>query len=369
MQATASKLWVDTHFHVFQAGGAVDGARYVPAYDAHLRDWRERAARVGIARGVCVQPSFLGDDNRALLQALRSHPQALRGIAVVKPDVGAPVLSELHAAGVRGIRLNLSGVCHDLAAWTQADALWAALHDMGWHIEVHTDPGRLPHALRQLPTDLPLVVDHMAKPMQASPHDPTVQALCQRAARTPVHIKLSGAYRLGGVNPAELAALWLNELGATALLWGSDWPCTNHESFADLGQLMAQAHEWIPPEHLEQVLTINPHQLYWLPLSEPADISSEAPMTPDSFDTFQTHKLREGYDEVLLREWAPDFSNAPHSHPFDTDALVVQGEFWLTVDGRTAHYRAGDRFQVARGVLHAERYGPQGAVFWAARKN
>lgn len=92
-------------------------------------------------------------------------------------------------------------------------------------------------------------------------------------------------------------------------------------------------------------------------------------MSQESFDTFQARKLSEGYDEVLLREWAPSFANDPHSHPFDTDAQVAQGEFWLTVDGHTTHYRAGDCFQVARGVLHAERYGPQGAVFWAARKN
>lgn len=88
----------------------------------------------------------------------------------------------------------------------------------------------------------------------------------------------------------------------------------------------------------------------------------------DTFDTFQARKLSEGYDQVLVREWAPNFANEIHSHPFDTEALVAQGEFWLTIHGQTTHYQAGDRFHVARDVLHAERYGPQGAVFWAARK-
>ena len=92
-------------------------------------------------------------------------------------------------------------------------------------------------------------------------------------------------------------------------------------------------------------------------------------MSQDTFELFRAHKLSEGYDEVLVREWAPGFSNEPHSHPFDTDALVVYGEFWLSIDGQTTHHHAGDRFQVARGVMHAERYGSQGAVFWAARKN
>ncbi len=88
-----------------------------------------------------------------------------------------------------------------------------------------------------------------------------------------------------------------------------------------------------------------------------------------TFDQFKNTKLADGFDEVLLREWAHDFANDPHTHPFDTEALVAQGEFWLTVDGHTTHYPTGSTFALARGVLHAERYGAQGAVFWAARKN
>lgn len=89
----------------------------------------------------------------------------------------------------------------------------------------------------------------------------------------------------------------------------------------------------------------------------------------ETFEAFQARKLAEGHDEVLVREWAPDFANEPHTHPFDTEALVAQGEFWLTRDGQTTHYKQGDTFTVARGVMHCERYGPAGAVFWAARKN
>ena len=78
MNLTTSKNWVDTHFHVFHAGEAVAGARYVPQYSATLADWMAQAGRVGVRRGVWVQPSFLGVDNRLMLQALEAHP-ALRG--------------------------------------------------------------------------------------------------------------------------------------------------------------------------------------------------------------------------------------------------------------------------------------------------
>jgi hypothetical protein len=89
----------------------------------------------------------------------------------------------------------------------------------------------------------------------------------------------------------------------------------------------------------------------------------------NSFESFRDQALASGYDEALLREWAPHFANETHSHPFDTHALVARGEFWLTVGGLVQHFKTGDTFDVARGVEHAERYGPEGATFWAARRN
>lgn len=92
-------------------------------------------------------------------------------------------------------------------------------------------------------------------------------------------------------------------------------------------------------------------------------------MSNDTFEAFKTRKLNEGYNEALVREWEPGLILDPHAHPFDADALVVKGEFWLTMNGRTTHYKAGDAFKVGRGMTHSEQYGPEGAVFWAARKN
>jgi hypothetical protein len=87
------------------------------------------------------------------------------------------------------------------------------------------------------------------------------------------------------------------------------------------------------------------------------------------FEQYKAAQLAQGHDEVLVREWEPNLSNEPHTHPFDTQALVVRGEFWLTTLGQTHHLKVGDRFSVPRGQLHNERYGPQGATFWASRKN
>jgi predicted TIM-barrel fold metal-dependent hydrolase len=263
MNLTSSKNWVDTHFHVFHAGEAVAGARYVPPYAALLPDWMALAQSVGVTRGVWVQPSFLGVDNRLMVTALKAHPHTLRGVAVVAANTPVDELQALHDAGVRGLRLNLAGISHDIPEWTQAEPVWRTMHQLGWHLEVHTDQGALPQVLTQLPSDLPLVVDHMGKPSAASATDASLTALIARAQQVPTYVKLSGAYRLGGVDATQLARLWLDALGPSALLWGSDWPCTNHEQLASYPHLFFQLERWVGAAHVEQVLSHNPQRVYW----------------------------------------------------------------------------------------------------------
>ncbi len=88
-----------------------------------------------------------------------------------------------------------------------------------------------------------------------------------------------------------------------------------------------------------------------------------------SFAEFEADALSRGYNEVLERRWQPDLRLDTHSHPFEASALVAEGEMWLTQGGATRHLRPGDTFLVARDDPHAERYGPEGAVYWVARKN
>lgn len=88
---------------------------------------------------------------------------------------------------------------------------------------------------------------------------------------------------------------------------------------------------------------------------------------PD-FETFQSAALARGFGEVLARSWAPGQVLEDHSHPFDADALVVAGEMWLTVAGQTRHLLPGGTFVLPAGTPHAERYGPQGATYWVARR-
>lgn len=264
MQATSSSasIQVDCHFHVFKAGVSVPGARYTPAYDAPLSSWQFLSNPCGVTRGVLVQPSFLGTDNRLLVETLLANPEHLRGVAVVAPSADLHTLLPLHAAGVRAIRINLAGISHDMSAWQNRPALWSALEHLGWHIEIHTDAGALPGVLPHLPSALPVVLDHMAKPASLAADDPTFDLVAQRARLSPVHIKISGAYRQAVSNPAALCQRWLDTLGPDALVWGSDWPFTNHEASTHYAQIWQQLGSRLPAQAMHRATCENPARLY-----------------------------------------------------------------------------------------------------------
>src|ERR1700754_2857222 len=99
----------DSHAHVFgpyERYPLAGGRRYTPgeypadAFIAHLD-------RLGLERGVLVTGSASGKDNGAVLEALQRHPQRLRGIAVPAADTTDEELDRWHAAGIRGVRVNL----------------------------------------------------------------------------------------------------------------------------------------------------------------------------------------------------------------------------------------------------------------------
>jgi predicted exporter len=87
------------------------------------------------------------------------------------------------------------------------------------------------------------------------------------------------------------------------------------------------------------------------------------------FEDFRRDSLAAGFDEVLERHWPPHTVLETHTHPFSVQAVVTQGEMWLSCGDDTRHLQAGDTFQLARDVPHAERYGAEGATYWVARRN
>jgi quercetin dioxygenase-like cupin family protein len=88
----------------------------------------------------------------------------------------------------------------------------------------------------------------------------------------------------------------------------------------------------------------------------------------ETFEVFAARARAEGFDEVVERQWAARMVVAEHTHAFAVRALVVQGEMWLTVGDDVRHLLPGDTFALDAEASHAERYGEEGATYWAARR-
>jgi predicted TIM-barrel fold metal-dependent hydrolase len=260
---------IDTHAHVFSANApAVAGSRYRPAYAATLADWRSRWASAGITHGVVVQPSFFGTDNAETLAAVASDPKHLRAVAVIDPAIDDEALARLAAGGVRAIRLNLKSVA-DYAAYAAPGwrRLFERVHALGWHVEAYVDTGRLPEiaaALAQSP--VAVVFDHFGNPgTSRAAQDATFAAAASLARTRPVWAKLSAPYRLGAADPVALAGRWTECVGEQRLVWGSDWPWTNHEDENSYGRLRDSLDHWVGAARARAIVWDNAARLYGFP--------------------------------------------------------------------------------------------------------
>lgn len=246
---------MDTHAHIFERGlKLADARRYAPDYDATLVDCLHQLDLHGIARGVLVQPSFLGTDNGYLVEGLRQAGGRLRGVAVVEPTASVAELTRLGEAGVVGIRLNL--IAKPLIDFTTEPwpTLLGRLRELNWQVEIQSEAHDLPSVVAPLlAAGLNVVVDHFSRPdPKLGIEDPGFRFLLSKAAAGTglLWVKLSGAYRNGANGRGEAIArdaapLLLGALGAERLVWGSDWPHTQFEKAVNYDSARAQFDTWI----------------------------------------------------------------------------------------------------------------------------
>ncbi|QYN37057.1 amidohydrolase family protein [Pseudonocardia sp. DSM 110487] len=235
---------VDTHVHAFAAGLAMAPARrYTPATAAPLDDLLSVLDAAGVARALLVQPSFLADDHAYLLECLARHPDRLRGVAsLLDPGVALAHYGAWHDAGVRGVRLNLAGLpTPDLSRWRDLARVMA---ELGWHLEVHATGEQwadLRPGLERWPGTV--VLDHLGRAA-----DPLAQSHVVALARLDhVWVKASAPYRTPDGWAADTAARILDATGGRRVLWGSDWPFTQHEGATSYPDLVEWAVDVLGP--------------------------------------------------------------------------------------------------------------------------
>ncbi|MCK8786116.1 amidohydrolase family protein [Roseomonas sp. NAR14] len=260
----------DCHFHVYDARvPSRPGTPHHP--DAVEADYRALRQRLGLSRGVLVQPSAYGTDNSRHLQALETLGRAEhRMVAVVEPDVADAELRRLDAAGVRGVRFNLTmpGV---LTAASVAP-LGRRIAALGWHVQVNA-PEPLLVALEPVLARLPcpVVLDHLGQvPQPAGTESAAFGTVRRLLDGGKAWVKISGPYirsRAGapGFADSGRVATALAQAAPDRLLWGSDWPHPTQppNRKPDDADLLDRCAAWIGSTTLwHRMLVDNPAALY-----------------------------------------------------------------------------------------------------------
>ncbi|MEM6566730.1 MAG: amidohydrolase family protein, partial [Pseudomonadota bacterium] len=223
----------DCHAHVFENLVSIPGARYTPKQPAPLAAWKKNLTKHRLKGGVIVQVSFLGTDNSELCAALSKLDKSrFAGVGVVAIDVDEAELDRLISAGIRGFRWNLvrDGEVPDITS-SEVQSFFAKLRQRNLHLEIHLEGPRLASHLGVLSDQgVNLVIDHFGLPSDSHPDaDPFINAVKKQRDCSNLFVKFAAHYR-SGFGLASHANALLDLLENGHIVWGSDWPHTQHEN-------------------------------------------------------------------------------------------------------------------------------------------
>lgn len=270
----------DTHFHIFPSGHE---HRYVPdrSYTPPplgIEDYNKVASTLGIGRAVVIQPSVYAEDNAATLAVSRAEPDRLRAVVSVTENVTDAELEDFHAAGARGIRVNVvdSGGM-TFRSIEDALAFTARIADLGWHIEflAHVETFDDIDAVLAA-SHVPVVFGHLGYTnAKKGVNNPGFRRFLSAFEGGQAWVKLTGPYRISNLDryPYSDIVEMAHALVATnpsRLLWGSDWPHVKHVGIMpNDGALIDQLSDWGCNASLRQkILVDNPTHLYGFPALE-----------------------------------------------------------------------------------------------------
>ena len=245
----------------------VEGRSYTPP-EAPPATYLAMLDGSGMAHGVLVQVSVHGTDNTLMLETLRAHPDRLRGVCVVAPDVSDRDLETLAKAGVVGCRFNVlfgGGVGFDAL-----EVIARRVAPLGWHVQFLLDARNLAELaprLARLP--VPFVIDHMGHmPTSAGVQHAGFRTLLALLRDADCWVKMSGAYRLSEAGPPYADTIpfahALVQTRPDRMVWGSDWPhVALNGPMPNVGDLLDVLADWVPDAELRnRILTENAHRLY-----------------------------------------------------------------------------------------------------------
>jgi len=231
-------------------------------------------AVTGLAKGVLIQPTACGYDNRGLLDALERGAGRLRGVAVVDVETSDKDLAELDRRGIRGIRFSEVG--HPVGApppgflgFAELRRMAPRLKALGWHAQVWTSCATIAANAELLAgLGVPVVFDHMGL------YDATLgvghvdfQTLVSLLRQGPFWLKTTAFRNSNALPDMDDLRPFHEELVRAApnrLLWGSDWPFIGMGGrIPNVGHLLDLLRDWTADDAVfEKILVTNPRSLY-----------------------------------------------------------------------------------------------------------
>ena len=234
-----------------------------------MNDYVQVQAALGLTRGVVVQPTGYGFDNRCTLAAVASVGGRARAVAMVPVQVTDSELQALHDAGVRGVRMMMFP--GGLLGWDALAPMADKLRPWGWHLNVQFNGCEFVQRLPLLQSlSVPLVIDHTGKFLvpPSGTSDPAFQALCRLLDTVRVWVKLSAPYetsRQGAPHYDDMGLLarYLAAHYPERCLWASNWPHPNQDPVPSNAALLNLLPNWVTHDaDLQRILVDNPAQLY-----------------------------------------------------------------------------------------------------------
>ena len=268
-------LRIDAHQHYWKL--AWSGYAWMQAHKAIQRDHgpddlAPLLQAAGIDGTVLVQADATERETDRLIELARQTPTVLGVVGWI--DLAAPnAVTEVERRAaepvVRGLRPMLEAI--DDSDWVLRPTVAPALRTMiatGLRFDALIQPRHLPAmaALIERHPDLPVVIDHGAKPDLAPQAHRTAafrqwrDGMRALAAHPHVHCKLSGlvtqaspGWTTEDIAPAAEALLDL--FGPERLIWGSDWPVLT---------LAGTYRQWVDlSEQVLRGLTPSQHATVW----------------------------------------------------------------------------------------------------------
>lgn len=236
---------IDAHQHYWQLGRS-DYAWMQPQHAAIRRDFLPAdlaplLAAAGVDGTILVQADATARETDFLLEIARTTPSVFGVVGWVDfaaADAVAEVERRAGQAKLRGLRPMLEFIDDpDWILQPAFDPVFRTMIRCGLSFDALVHPLHLPalNILAQRYPDLPMVIDHGAKPKlavwrtDAAALRPWEQDMRRMARHPQVCCKLSGLLTEAGPNwhaddLLPVLQILLDVFGPERLIWGSDWP-------------------------------------------------------------------------------------------------------------------------------------------------